>query len=250
MPDHVRGVVCRDTGKPLDDLINAECDRYAIDPVGLTGLLIAESGLAEHALREGVWPDYSAGLSQPILLYIQASGVPTPGLVLDTNAGVALDTPTNRQRYRDWCWVAENLIPYTAARWAPLYRRAAAAYSGFDVNLMAACFWNAPGYGGWDNPTGQYATVKASYRAALVQAEQYRAPATPTGPRLVRVAATTTAGLRLRAGPDTNTPELQLCPPGWGGVVLGEQDGWLLVATTLHGTLVLGWWFAAYTVEV
>lgn len=50
-------------GTDISELLNDYAGQYADS---FTGLLIAESGLNEQALREGTWPDYSAGLSQVI----------------------------------------------------------------------------------------------------------------------------------------------------------------------------------------
>ena len=58
----VQGVKTRQ-GTDISALLNAAADEYAD---GLLGVLIAESELNEQALRAGVWPDYSAGLSQVI----------------------------------------------------------------------------------------------------------------------------------------------------------------------------------------
>lgn len=58
----VRGVLTKQ-GTDIAELLNDYAGEYAD---AYAGVLIAESNLNEQALREGVWPDYSAGLSQVI----------------------------------------------------------------------------------------------------------------------------------------------------------------------------------------
>lgn len=155
----VMGVICRDTGRDITDLINAAAAEHSFDPVGFLGGLIQESGLREHAARERAWPDVSYGLSQPAVKWFRG----LEGLDKAPD-GTNADTPTNRRRVRDWCFDAAHLIPYTAPTYAYYLR----TYGGGTDAAEAWARWNKPAIPGDANP------AKAHYAARIAEAEAYR----------------------------------------------------------------------------
>lgn len=130
----------------------------------LTGVLIAESNLNEQALREGKWPDYSAGLSQ----------------VIAANLGYgtfkqAADEATLAE-YRRYMFQPENAI-------FEGWRYYAAALARMDGDPL----WAALSYNRGPNKTRAQleAEVVSSpsiasrferYRRSLQEAELYRVP--------------------------------------------------------------------------
>jgi hypothetical protein len=152
----VSGVLTRDTGRDISDILNRLAAEQGFDAVGFLGGAIAESTLCEHAARERAWPDVSCGLWQPIIKFL---GTDVPGLTRDP-AGAAEDTPENRQIGRDFCFDAERLAAYVAPRYASLLRR-------WGDPLEAWCRWNAPSIAGVDNPN------RSKYAAGLQAAAGY-----------------------------------------------------------------------------
>lgn len=90
----VRGVVTQQ-GSEVSEAINRLAGDYAD---GYTGVLIAESNLNELALREGKWPDYSAGLSQVIAANLGYGNYEREA------------TDAEKEAYRDVMFVPENAI--------------------------------------------------------------------------------------------------------------------------------------------
>jgi len=158
----VQGVVTRDTGRDLTEMLNAAGERYGFDPVGLLAGAIAESNLDEHSVRNGVWPDVSFGLYHPAVKWIGPEAEP-----LNRAAdGTALDTVANRMRVRDLSWDAEWAINYVAPRYAKLLER-------WGDPLEAWSRYNKPAIPGELNPN------RANYVRALARAEEYRTVSYP-----------------------------------------------------------------------
>lgn len=153
----VQGVVCADTGRNLDELLNDAAARHGFDAVGFLGGAIAESDLDEHAARFGVWPDISFGLWQPAVKWLGADVV---GLER-AGDGTVRDTPENRELAMMLCWDAAWLTAYVAPRYAALLKR-------WGTPLEAWCRWNKPSIPGSANPN------RANYERGLREAERYR----------------------------------------------------------------------------
>jgi hypothetical protein len=169
----VRGVVTRDTGRALDDLLNAAAEHHGFDAVGFLGGLIAESNLDEHSARLGVWPDVSFGLAHPAVTWLDRGDV--PGLTPDpadprTNA----DTHDNRTEARAYLWDAANSIAYAAPRYATLLVT-------WGDPLAAWCRWNKPNVDPALNPNRRnYERGQEAARAYAATEEEPPMPATHT----------------------------------------------------------------------
>src|SRR6476620_3188461 len=146
----VERVVTRDTSRDIADVLNDLAEAHGFDPVGFLAGAIAESTLCEHAVREKAWPDVSYGLWQPTVKFL---GAEVSGLSRGAD-GAALDTATNRQIGRDFCFDAARLAAYVAPRYAALVQR-------WADPLEAWCRWNKPSVPGVDNPN------RSKYAAGL-----------------------------------------------------------------------------------
>lgn len=167
MTNRVEGCKARDTGRPLDDLLNTIAAEHGISAVELLGgAVIGEAGWREHAIRERKWPDVSYGFGQPAVKWFDY-------VVLDMIArwarvqfitspdGTLADTPSNRSTIRTWMWDAERALRYVT----PRYARLRAIYGD---PVEAWCRWNKPNVEGAANPN------RPHIARSLAEAEQYR----------------------------------------------------------------------------
>jgi hypothetical protein len=163
----VGGVITRDTGRDISDVLNRVSQEHGFDAAAFLGGAIAESTLNEHAARERVWPDVSFGLWQPSVRWL---GTGVTGLTRAAD-GTVEDSADNRLTARAFCWDAERLAAYVAPRYAALMQK-------WGDPLEAWCRWNAPAKPGSANPN------RANYVKGLQAAEAYVAK--ETGVRDIR----------------------------------------------------------------
>ena len=153
----VRDGVLTDLGTNISPDLNAVAGEHATQYLGV---LIAESNVREQALREGKWPDYSAGLSQVI----------APNLGYGTYQKEA--TPSQKAAYRAYMFEPANAI------------REGWRYYKVALDKHGDPLWAALGYNRGPSYTTeqlkeQVATQPAiasrfeRYRQSLLQAEAY-----------------------------------------------------------------------------
>jgi hypothetical protein len=152
----VQGVVTRDTGRDISELLNRLADEHGFDPIGFLGGAIAESSLNEHAARERPWPDVSYGLWQPAVKFL---GPMVSGLARGGDGSVT-DSSANRQAAREFCFDADRLATYVAPKYAALLQT-------WREPLEAWCRWNRPNAPGTANPN------RSNYIAGLTEALAY-----------------------------------------------------------------------------
>jgi Transglycosylase SLT domain len=158
----VRGVVTKQ-GTDISERLNQVAGDYAD---AFTGVLIAESNLNEQALREGQWPDYSAGLSQ----------------VIAANLGYGTyqreATPEEKAEYRELMFVPTNAI---LVGWK--YYEAALRRMDYDPLWAALSYNRGPSYT-LAQLVEQVKTLPSirsrfeRYKASLEQAREYAMAAT------------------------------------------------------------------------
>lgn len=150
----VAGVTTKDTGRPLDELLNAW--PY---PFALAVLTNAESNWNEHAERRRATPEHpcdtSFGIGQQSTCYPQA-GIPGVEYTRDIR-GRLVQTSENIEAIRVWYWDAERALGDVGPR---MTKNVIDAFSAlmqldgeanpFDVLLLACCWWNSPTLGGGD----------------------------------------------------------------------------------------------------
>lgn len=157
----VAGCYAKDTGKPLDALLNDISAAHGVDPVEmLGGAVIAEGGWNEHAIRERKWADVSYGFGQPSVAWCSKPDGLTPST--DPRYRNA-DTPENRAACKDYYWDAERALAYCT----PLYAKIKAKHPTASA-LDCWCYWNKPNVPPADNPN------RAHYARSLAEAETYR----------------------------------------------------------------------------
>ena len=162
----VQGVVTRDTQRNITDLVNDSAEANGLGPSDLLALLIGESGLDEHAIREGAWPDVSYGLPQVIVATAGGWGV-----------GDGSNTTRNRAQVRDFLFDAGNAIPF-AARIFAHYRDAARAAGEINPELppdspLAWMMTYNHGHLPTVDETRWYRGNKANYEAAIRSSRAY-----------------------------------------------------------------------------
>jgi hypothetical protein len=158
----VQGVLTKQ-GTDISSLLNAAADEYAD---GLTGVLIAESELNELALRTGIWPDYSAGLSQVIAPNLGFGTYQTP----PDEVSLAL--------YREYMFQPANAIK---EGWR--YYKAALERMDYDPLWAALSYNRGPRYSRADleQQVRDDPAIRRRfdrYRESLERAEEYRMGAT------------------------------------------------------------------------
>lgn len=159
----VRSVLTRQ-GRDISDLLNEVAGDYADS---YTGVLIAESGLNEQALREGKWPDYSAGLSQVIAANL---GYGTYTKSPDTTSlalyKAYMFEPANAIK-AGWRWYSAALTKHVDPLWAALAYNVGNSRSTTELMELA------------QQP--EYARRLEHYRRAMQAAERYRTMAATVG---------------------------------------------------------------------
>lgn len=157
----MRPVVTADTKRDITALLNQAAVQYQVDPIFLLAGCIAESDLYEQAVREEAWPDVSYGLTQVTVAWLELPPLFTPGFRGNP------DTPDRRSAAQTWLCRAENILPYTAERYARLLAQ-------YGDPVEAWCRWNNPGLPSDQNPN------QGRYRESLQKAEAYRVLSTLT----------------------------------------------------------------------
>ena len=162
----VRGVLT-DQGTDISDLLNDTAGDYADSYLGV---LIAESGLNERALREGKWPDYSAGLSQVI----------AANLGYGNFAREATDE--EKQAYRELMFVPTNAV---LIGWK--YYQAALKRMDYDPLWAALSYNRGPSYtrAQLEDQVAKTAAIRnrfERYKSSMTLAKEYAMPDYTIGP--------------------------------------------------------------------
>jgi hypothetical protein len=162
----VQGITTQQ-GTDISKMLNDWAGEYADS---FLGVLIAESKLNEQALREGKWPDYSAGLSQVI----------AANLGYGSYAREATDA--EKQAYRNLMFMPLNAV---MIGWK--YYEAALRRMDYDPQWAALSFNRGPSYSRaeLEEQVRSIAAIRSRYeryKSSLEQANPYAVTQYVVGP--------------------------------------------------------------------